>query len=238
MELSATTQRLTIVTQECDDAENLLKKAAKEIRDLKAQVRIQYEDIDQEQISDLRQQLADSKDRVTESQHQQFIKEEELADANRELQYSFEQSQSRRVFHNEPPLEAKRNTKSLKSPQEDLPLQSSPLLSLERASCSRDTRPPLKQVSNIYAQHPHLTVGAHFAQGLSDRDLDKIARNITRFEPNLGGSHDTNLYLRDIDFYLRKLLNTTVNNKIYLIKVTSSRDVSAFIDRPFLPSTA
>ncbi|KAL7384009.1 hypothetical protein ABVT39_022583 [Epinephelus coioides] len=101
----------------------------------------------------------------------------------------------------------------------------------ELVSRSRDTRPPLKQLSNIYAQQPPPMVGAHFAQGPSDRDLDKIARNITRFEPNLGGSHHTNLYLRDIDFYLWKFPNASVNDKIYLIKVTSSRDVSAFIDR-------
>ncbi|KAL7393205.1 hypothetical protein ABVT39_007848 [Epinephelus coioides] len=136
VELFATTERLTMVTQECDEAKNLLKKAANEIRDLKAQVKIRakYKDMDQEQISDLRQQLADAKDRVAESQRQQFIKEEELADAKRELQYSFEQSQSRRVFLDEPPLEAKRNTKSLKSSQGDLPLQSSPLFCCLNAS--------------------------------------------------------------------------------------------------------
>ncbi|KAL7404883.1 hypothetical protein ABVT39_020407 [Epinephelus coioides] len=155
MELFATTRRLTMVTEEHDEAKDLLKKVANEIRDFKAQVKVQskYKDSDQEQISNLRQ-LVDAKDRVAESQHQQFIKEEELADAKRELQYSFEQSQSRRVFLDEPPLEAKTNTKSLKSSQEDLLLQSSPLFSHEHASCSRDIRPPADQTRGAFTQHP------------------------------------------------------------------------------------
>lgn len=36
-------------------------------------------------------------------------------------------------------------------------------------------------------------------QGPSDRDLDKIARNISRFEPSPGSSHDVRTYWDDIN---------------------------------------
>uniref|UniRef100_A0A3B1IJ51 Retrotransposon gag domain-containing protein n=1 Tax=Astyanax mexicanus TaxID=7994 RepID=A0A3B1IJ51_ASTMX len=68
-------------------------------------------------------------------------------------------------------------------------------------------------------------------QAPSDRDLDKIARNIPRFEPEPDGSNDVHQYLRDIDFFLRRFPKATVDDKIYLIKVSSSREVGRFIER-------
>uniref|UniRef100_A0A3B1KJ75 Retrotransposon gag domain-containing protein n=1 Tax=Astyanax mexicanus TaxID=7994 RepID=A0A3B1KJ75_ASTMX len=68
-------------------------------------------------------------------------------------------------------------------------------------------------------------------QAPSDRDLDKIALNIPRFEPEPDGSNDVHQYLRDIDFFLRRFPKATVDDKIYLIKVSSSREVGRFIER-------
>ncbi|KAI4878795.1 hypothetical protein NFI96_009236 [Prochilodus magdalenae] len=68
------------------------------------------------------------------------------------------------------------------------------------------------------------------AQDPSDRDLDKIACNIARFKPKPDGSNDVHIYLKDID-YLRNFPTATAENKTYLIKVTSSREVSSFIER-------
>uniref|UniRef100_A0A3B1IH95 Uncharacterized protein n=1 Tax=Astyanax mexicanus TaxID=7994 RepID=A0A3B1IH95_ASTMX len=65
----------------------------------------------------------------------------------------------------------------------------------------------------------------------SDRDLDKVARNISRFEPKPGCPNDIHLYLNDIDYYLRRFPLATIDDRIYLIKITSSRDVSSFIER-------
>uniref|UniRef100_A0A3B3DEZ3 Uncharacterized protein n=1 Tax=Oryzias melastigma TaxID=30732 RepID=A0A3B3DEZ3_ORYME len=65
----------------------------------------------------------------------------------------------------------------------------------------------------------------------SYKELDKIARNIYRFEPIPGGSNDICSYLNDIDFYLRRFPNVTTEDRIYLIKVTSSREVGKFIER-------
>ncbi|XP_035530703.1 uncharacterized protein LOC118337705, partial [Morone saxatilis] len=71
----------------------------------------------------------------------------------------------------------------------------------------------------------------HYPRGPSDRDLDKIARNITRFEPKPGGKNDAREYLNDIEFYLRTFPNATVEDRIYLIKGTASQKVSKFIER-------
>lgn len=67
--------------------------------------------------------------------------------------------------------------------------------------------------------------------GVSLKELDKIAHHIQRYEPKPDGSHDTSAYLRDIDFHLKRFPQATTEDRIYLIKVTSSRDVSSFIER-------
>ena len=77
------------------------------------------------------------------------------------------------------------------------------------------------------AAFPHLGV----QPGMALRDLDKVARNIFRFEPKPNGSHDTLAYLKDIDFHLRRFPHATMDDKIYLLKVTSSRDVNNWIER-------
>ena len=75
------------------------------------------------------------------------------------------------------------------------------------------------------------TLGPHIPQAPSDEELDKISHNVPRFEPTPGIPHDTQAYLNDIDFYLRRFPNASVHDKFYLIKVTSSREVSRFIER-------
>ncbi|KAL6487878.1 hypothetical protein MHYP_G00045040 [Metynnis hypsauchen] len=67
--------------------------------------------------------------------------------------------------------------------------------------------------------------------GPSYKDLDKIARNITRFDPKPDGASDVARYLRDIEFFLKRFPRATVEDKIYLIKITASREVSSFIER-------
>uniref|UniRef100_A0A8C6KNI4 Uncharacterized protein n=1 Tax=Nothobranchius furzeri TaxID=105023 RepID=A0A8C6KNI4_NOTFU len=61
--------------------------------------------------------------------------------------------------------------------------------------------------------------------GPTDKDLDRMARNITRFEPSPGVPCHVESYLKDIQFCLRKYPYATVDDKIYLIKMTSSQEV-------------
>ncbi|XP_071380292.1 seizure protein 6 homolog [Centroberyx affinis] len=67
--------------------------------------------------------------------------------------------------------------------------------------------------------------------GMYTRDLDKIARNILKFNPVLGGSNDTATYLRQLEYYLRRHSEAQLDDKVYLLKVTSSREVNSFIER-------
>ncbi|KAL7382230.1 hypothetical protein ABVT39_018961 [Epinephelus coioides] len=143
-----------MVTEERDEAKSLLKKALTEIRDLKAQVKVQSEYKDIKILIKSRSAICDNnrwtpKTELLSRNANSFSKKKNLQ-MQRELQYSFEQSQSHRVFLDEPPLEAKRNTKSLKSSQEDLLLQSSPLFSHEHASCSRDIQPQADQTRGAF----------------------------------------------------------------------------------------
>ncbi|KAK2847587.1 hypothetical protein Q5P01_010586 [Channa striata] len=62
------------------------------------------------------------------------------------------------------------------------------------------------------------------------RDLNLIwLCQIKLFFP--GGSYDMTGYLKDISFYLQRYPQTTTTDEIYLIKITSSREVSNFIER-------
>lgn len=96
------------------------------------------------------------------------------------------------------------------------------------ATPSQSYRRPPDPVRGNQSVHPSLLQAQ---QGPSDRELDKIARNILRFEPKPGGSHDTQAYLDDLEFYLRRFPQASVQDRIYLIKLTASREVSRFIER-------
>uniref|UniRef100_A0A3B3C670 Uncharacterized protein n=1 Tax=Oryzias melastigma TaxID=30732 RepID=A0A3B3C670_ORYME len=93
----------------------------------------------------------------------------------------------------------------------------------ELRSVKTETKPPFRSDT--------FQTGDSLHRGPSDRELDKISRNLTRFEPTPGGSNDPCAYLDDIEFYLRKYSDATIQDKIYLIKLSSSREVIRFIER-------
>uniref|UniRef100_A0A8C5DGY2 Uncharacterized protein n=1 Tax=Gouania willdenowi TaxID=441366 RepID=A0A8C5DGY2_GOUWI len=63
------------------------------------------------------------------------------------------------------------------------------------------------------------------------KDLDRIARNLSRFEPNLDDPGEIHAYLNDLKFFLERFPNASSRDKIYVIKASSSKQVSLFIDR-------
>ncbi len=67
--------------------------------------------------------------------------------------------------------------------------------------------------------------------GLDLKDLDKLARNIGKFNPSLPNSQNVQAYLQDIDFHLEIRPNVTDKDKIYLLRTTSSPEVRSFLDR-------
>lgn len=112
-----------------------------------------------------------------------------------------------------------------------LPLPASPPVTLEPTAFPQASKTSPAQTKIGSPRGPRPPLNTYESLGPTDRDLDKIAQNSPCFEPNLEGSHDTSIYLKDIDFYLRKFPNATIDDQIYLIKVTSSCDVSSFIER-------
>ncbi|XDV41673.1 hypothetical protein PO909_010492 [Leuciscus waleckii] len=65
----------------------------------------------------------------------------------------------------------------------------------------------------------------------TSKELDKLARNIPTFNPNPAGGSDVHSYLQDIDFHLQTVANVTTWDKLYLLRITSGRDVRSFLDR-------
>ncbi len=67
--------------------------------------------------------------------------------------------------------------------------------------------------------------------GLDLKDLDKLARNIGKFNPSLPNSQNVHAYLQDIDFHLEMRPNVMDKDKLYLLRTTSSPEVRSFLDR-------
>ncbi|XP_056589779.1 uncharacterized protein si:ch211-149b19.4 isoform X1 [Triplophysa dalaica] len=66
---------------------------------------------------------------------------------------------------------------------------------------------------------------------MAPKDLDKLARNIPTFTPNPAGGHDVHAYLQDINFHLQNMANVSTRDTLYLLRITSSREVRSFLDR-------
>ncbi|XP_057182656.1 uncharacterized protein LOC130549461, partial [Triplophysa rosa] len=66
---------------------------------------------------------------------------------------------------------------------------------------------------------------------MAPKDIDKLARNIPMFTPNPAGGHDVHAYVQDIDFHLETMVNVSTRDRLYLLRITSSREVRSFLDR-------
>ncbi len=69
------------------------------------------------------------------------------------------------------------------------------------------------------------------SHGLDLIDLDKLARNIGKFNPSVPNSQNVQAYLQDVDFHLEMRPNVTDKDKLYLLQTTSSTEVRSFLDR-------
>ncbi len=69
------------------------------------------------------------------------------------------------------------------------------------------------------------------SHGLDLKDLDKLARNVGKFNPSVPNSQKVQAYLQDIDFHLEMRPNVTDKDKLYLFRTTSSPEVRSFLDR-------
>ncbi len=69
------------------------------------------------------------------------------------------------------------------------------------------------------------------SHSLDLKDLDKLARNVSKFNPSVPNSQTVQAYLQDIDFHLEMRPNVTDKDKLYLLRTTSSPEVRSFLDR-------
>ncbi len=69
------------------------------------------------------------------------------------------------------------------------------------------------------------------SHGLDLKDLNKLTRNIGKFNPSVPNSQNVQAYLQDIDFLLEMRPNVMDKDKLYLLRMTSSPEVRSFLDR-------
>ncbi len=67
--------------------------------------------------------------------------------------------------------------------------------------------------------------------GWPSKTLDKLSKNVSKFNPNSTGGHTIQAHLQDIDFYLEMRPHVTDRDRLYLLRATSSSEVRNFLDR-------
>ncbi len=63
------------------------------------------------------------------------------------------------------------------------------------------------------------------------KDIDKLSKNISKFNPNSTEGHTIQAHLQDIDFYLEMRPHVIDRDRLYLHRATSSSEVRNFLDR-------
>ncbi len=63
------------------------------------------------------------------------------------------------------------------------------------------------------------------------KDLDKLSKNISKFNPNSKEGHTIQAHLQNIEFYLDTRPHVTDRDRLYLLRATSSSEVRNFLDR-------
>uniref|UniRef100_A0A673K3E5 Uncharacterized protein n=1 Tax=Sinocyclocheilus rhinocerous TaxID=307959 RepID=A0A673K3E5_9TELE len=69
------------------------------------------------------------------------------------------------------------------------------------------------------------------AHGMTIKDLNKLSKTISSFNPNSAEGHDIQAYLQDIEFHLEMRPHVTDRDRLYLLRATSSPEVRNFLDR-------
>ncbi|KAK2814209.1 hypothetical protein Q5P01_000704 [Channa striata] len=206
-------RELAMTRNQHDKALTLLCQTTEEMEDLKTKNKI------------LNRYLADDQQVIQQLQEQ---KQRVLINIRRELDYSFGKEERRHASHDSSCQEIRKEDSSSREIKKEFSPALLPHIPPESLRGQHTPRSVSPVATN--AVPPAFPVH-HPSQGPSDKDLDRIAHNIERFEPSPGGSYDTTGYLKDISFYLQRYPQATTTDKIYLIKITSSREVSNFIER-------
>ncbi len=192
-------------------AEKLLEKAKTDFRDKNSRIKA------------LEAHLAESRNEISRLTQQLDYVTEESESFQEELKHAYE-------LRHEPSRTGRAPTAPLpsrtKSPvpgltrehkTEGVVLKQSPALSEELYIT---TEPEESAAASRRSSH-----------GLDLKDLDKLARNVGKFNPSVPNSQKVQAYLQDIDFHLEMRPNVTDKDKLYLLRTTSSPEVRSFLDR-------
>ncbi len=83
----------------------------------------------------------------------------------------------------------------------------------------------------VNERKPPIQADLGAAPGMTIKDLDKLSKNVSKFNPNSTGGHTIQAHLQDIDFYLEMRPHVTDRDRLYLLRATSSSEVRNFLDR-------
>ncbi|XP_058632047.1 uncharacterized protein LOC131540804 [Onychostoma macrolepis] len=129
-------------------------------------------------------------------------------------------------------------------PRQEKHLSASPLLSraesyVQQLVRNERSEGPQPKTSPAFAtklfpvneSKPPIQADLGAALGMTVKDLDKLSKNISKFNPNSTEGHTIEAHLQDIDFYLEMRPHVTDRDRLYLLRATSGPEVRNFLDR-------
>ncbi len=192
-------------------AEKLLERAKTDFRDKNSRIKA------------LEAHLAESRNEISRLTQQLDYVTEESESFQEELKHAYE-------LRHEP-------SRTGRAPTAPLPSRTkSPVPGLTR---EHKTEGVMLKQSPAPSEELHITTEPEESAAASRRsshsldlkDLDKLARNVGKFDPSVPNSQTVQAYLQDIDFHLEMRPNVTDKDKLYLLRTTSSPEVRSFLDR-------
>ncbi len=192
-------------------AKQLLEKAKNDISDKNAEIGALKDHLERyrTEIDNLTQQLDDNND--------------QLYMVRKELKHAYEQKQ-------EPRREKHHSASPLLSRAEP---HIQELVYSERSEGSQPKTSPAfaTELFPVNERKPPIQADLGAAHGMTIKDLDKLSKNISKFNPNSTEGHTIQAHLQDIDFYLEMRPHVTDRDRLYLLRATSSSEVRNFLDR-------
>ncbi len=192
-------------------AEKLLEKAKTDFRDKNSRIKA------------LEAHLADSRNEISRLTQQLDYVTEESESFQEELKHAYE-------LRHEPPRTGRAPTAPLPSRTK------SPVPGLTREHKTegvvlKQSPAPSEELYITTEPEESAAASRRSSHGLDLKDLDKLARNVGKFNPSVPNSQTVQAYLQDIDFHLEMRPNVTDKDKLYLLRTTSSPEVRSFLDR-------
>ncbi len=192
-------------------AEKLLEKAKTDFRDKNSRIKA------------LEAHLAESRNEINRLTQQLDYVTEESESFQEELKHAYE-------LRHEP-------SRTGRAPTAPLPNRTkSPVPGLTREHKTegvmlKQSPAPSEELYITTEPEESAAASRRSSHSLDLKDLDKLARNVSKFNPSVPNSQTVQAYLQDIDFHLEMRPNVTDKDKLYLLRTTSSPEVRSFLDR-------